>query len=119
MGRSGGVASPLGLEYRGGRQSCRAGSGLRTGQLERSVVDQCLNEDECFLSVDGHCFLGGVVGIFLGVVVIDAQVFELQQGIDGVFEDSAKALELTAIGLGIELQDRYESKKCATPLVSR
>jgi hypothetical protein len=52
------------------------------------------------LPVDGHCFLGGVVGIFLGVVVIDAQVFELQQGFDGVFEDSAKALELRAYWVG-------------------
>ncbi len=80
----------------------------------------------------------------MGDVVIDVQVFESQQGY-GVFEDSAQALELAAIGLEvlvsdladmdettalcakaavalglvIELQERYESKNCATPLMRK
>ena len=50
--------------------------GLGAGYFERFAIDKILHGGEGLFSMGGHRFCSIVVGMFLRVVAIDAQVFE-------------------------------------------
>ena len=75
--------------------------GPGAGQLEEFAVDQGLDGSESLVAIGGYGLLGIVVGVLLYVELVDAQIFEAEQGDGGVIEDQIEPFKLAIVGLEV------------------